>query len=493
MLSYFVLPIWLLLLQRATSVPATTPIIFTETRSCNDPGGLFPLNPTCWTTLDVEHYLTTWAATHPDFCLQGTPFAQCFLESLEMGQLDCVGITSGTCPPPSWLEFQHNNYTVQDFYIVYNIYSVWSFFNGYYTAIGNARSAATDNIGAIVALLDPPKETNGLLNDILTALSVGLSFVSVEAGPLVGALITGIQQAPGVGKYLFPVGTLNTQVAQFDQIANSMGTVTTYLQDNVTSALAAIQNDTQTFLAIVGSGNFSVTPVPSIADQSDSMLRALNTYVISQCLQANNWVITRAIDTDVNLLQANKSVAGWNIPGCGTGYDPNSICGAYYFNQAIDVSFSLTNIGDMKQDPTPDLGQFFANWTTPDLLFNGAAQCEVQGGHAPNITIGASGIDASCLSNMKVCTWYIIPFPFLSFPFLSSLPTPPLPQFTPNHTQPPPFLTFTPIGISTPNTSASNTSSQTATRNPASRSMDASAAASSTSVLMCRIVIWDPI
>ena len=205
-----------------------------------------------------------------------------------MGQLDCVGITSGKCPPPSWLEFEHNNYTAQDFYIVYNIYSVWSFFNGYYTAIGNARSAATDNIGAIVVLLDPPKQTNGLLNDILTALSVGLSFVSVEAGPLVSALITGIQQVPGVGKFLFPVGTLNTQVAQFDQIANSMGTVTTCLQDNITSALAAIQNDTQTFLAIVGSGNFSVTPIPSIADQSDAMLCALNAYVISQCLQANN-------------------------------------------------------------------------------------------------------------------------------------------------------------------------------------------------------------
>lgn len=396
---------WLLLLQSAISVPAVA-----STESCNDPAGVVPLNPTCWNTLFIGMYVAEWSVLHNTTCPPGTPFAQCFLETLNMGEVDCVGITSGTCPPPSWIQFQANNISVQDFYVAYNIYSVWSFFNGYYTAIGNARSAATDSIGAIVALLDPPKSTNVLLNDILTALSVGLSFVSVDAGPLVGAIVTGIQQAPGVGNFLFPVGTLDTQVAQFDEIANSLGTVTSYFQENITSALAAIQNDSETFLAIVGSGNFSVTPVPSIADQSDSMLTALNTYVISQCLQANNWVITRAIDTDVNQLQDNGSAVGWNIPGCGTGYDSNSICGAYYFNGAIRVSFSLDKLDDMANNPTPDMSQFFANWTTPDLLFNGAAQCEAQGGSAPNVTIGASGIDASCLSNLKVCTWYV---PFL--------------------------------------------------------------------------------
>ena len=172
------LSIWVLLLQRAASVPADTLNVYTAPCACSDPSGTLPLNPICWNTLDVEHYLTTWAATNPTSCLAGTPFAQCFLETVQKGQVDCVGITSGTYPPPSWLVFQQNNYTVQDFYIVYNIYSVWSFFNGYYTAIGNARSAATDNIGAIVALLDPPQQTDGFLDDILTVLSVGLSFIS---------------------------------------------------------------------------------------------------------------------------------------------------------------------------------------------------------------------------------------------------------------------------------------------------------------------------
>ena len=183
-----------------------------------------------------------------------------------------------------------------------------------------------------------------------------------------------------------------------------MGTVTTYLQDNVTSALAAIQNDPATFLAFTGSGNFSINPLPTISSQSDSLLTALNTYVISLCLQANNWVIARAIDTDMDALQKNGSDPAWPIAGCGNGYT-NDICGAYYFNEAIDVSFTLTNNKDISLDPTSDMTTLFANWTTPDLLFNGAAQCQVQGGSAPVVSTATSGVTVSCLSDLKVCTW----------------------------------------------------------------------------------------
>jgi len=183
-----------------------------------------------------------------------------------------------------------------------------------------------------------------------------------------------------------------------------MGIVTTYLQHNVTSALAAIQNDPTTFLAFTGSGNFSVTNVTTTSDQSDAILTALNTYVISRCLQANNWEIARAIDTDMNALQKNGTDPNWSIPGCGNGYT-NNICGAYYFNQAIGVSFTLTNHKDLSLDPTSDISTLFSTWTTQDLLFNGAAWCQVQGGSAPVVSTGMSGVSASCLSDMKVCTW----------------------------------------------------------------------------------------
>ena len=321
--------------------------------------GVSPINPGCWDTLSISQYTTDWWSSKSAKCSAGQSFAQCFLGSVQLGDNDCVGITSATCPPPNWPSFQTQNFSVEDFHVAYNIYSVWEFFNSYYAAIGNARSSATDGVGAIVSLLDPPQTTNGALNDILTALSIGLSFLAPDVGPLIGTVLNGAQQAIAVGKYLFPLGTLDSQFAQFDQISNAMGTVTAYLQDNVTSALSAIQNDPTTFLAFTGSGNFSTTtPLPTIPSQSDSILTALNTYVIPQCLQANKWVVARAIDTDINAAMTNGSDPNWNITGCGSGYDANSLCGAFYFNQAIDVSFTLTNNQNPSLDPTNDMTIF---------------------------------------------------------------------------------------------------------------------------------------
>lgn len=70
----------------------------------------------------------------------------------------------------------------------------------------------------------------------------------------------------------------------------------------------------------------------------------------------------------------NGSDPNWNITGCGFGYDAKSICEACYSNQAIDVSFTLTDNQNPSLDPTNDIDAFFKSRTTPDLLFNGAVQ-----------------------------------------------------------------------------------------------------------------------
>ena len=367
--------------------------------------GVSPINPACWNQLAITQYIKDWWSKNSSKCLAGQSFAQCFLGTVELGDTDCVGITSATCPPPNWSTFKNEKISVEAFYVAYNIHAIWEFFNSYYTAIGNARSAAATSVAAIVSMLDPPQETNGDLNDILTALSIGLSFLGPAVGPIIGTVLNGAEQAIAVSQYLFPLGTLDSKFAQFSEISNAMGTVTTYLQDNVTSALAAIQHDPTTFLAFTGSGNFSVTPLPTIPSQSDALLTALNTFVISQCLSANKWVIARAIDTDINAIMVNGSSPNWKIPGCGNGYDGHDVCGGYYWNRAIDVTFTLTSNQDISLDPSSYLQAFFGNWTTPDLLFNGAAQCQAQGGSAPGVSVTGAGVTASCLSNVKVCTW----------------------------------------------------------------------------------------
>ena len=329
---------------------------------------------------------------------------------------DCISISSGTCPPPSWIQFKDHNMSVRDFYAAYNIYAVWTFFNSYYLAIGNARSAATDSVAGIVALLDPPKTTNTELANINFALGIGLTFINFEGfagGPLVqslvGVLLNAVRQIPQIARYLFPPPPGDTKFVQLGQISNQMGTLTVNLQQNVATALSVIQNDTSTFLTLTGTGTFSNNPVVKMDQQSNSILTALNTYVISLCLQANHWQISRAIDTDVNQLVANGTKTTWNITDCGAGYDGKSMCGAYYWNKTMDVSYTLTSTDNMFQDPTPIMQQFFANWTTPQLLFDGALQCQLAKGTG-NLNISPSGgtndvTDTPCLSSVKICTW----------------------------------------------------------------------------------------
>lgn len=363
----------------------------------------------------MTQYIKEWSLAHQGACHAQTTFAQCFLQILDAGMNDCISISSGTCPPPSWIQFKDHDMSVRDFYVAYNIYAVWTFFNSYYLAIGNARSAASDSIAGIIALLNPVKTNNAELANINFALSIGLSFFNLEgvAGPMmtsvIGVVLNSARSIPQIARYLFPGPPGDTKFVQLGQIANQMGTLTVNLQNNVATALSVIQNDTSTFLSFTGTGAFSNNPVVRMNQQSNSLLTALNTYVISLCLQANDWQISRAIDTDVNQLMTNGTQLTWNITDCGTGYNEKSMCGAYYWNKTMDVSYTLTNKDNMFDNPIPVMQQLFANWTTPQLLFDGASQCQMALGMGnPSIspTAGSHDItDAPCLSSVKMCTW----------------------------------------------------------------------------------------
>ena len=74
----------------------------------------------------------------------------------------------------------------------------------------NANTLASESVGAIVTLLDPPKTTNVLLNDLLTALNAGLGFIPGPESKIVQMILHTAQQFPGIGKYLFSVGTART-------------------------------------------------------------------------------------------------------------------------------------------------------------------------------------------------------------------------------------------------------------------------------------------
>jgi hypothetical protein len=330
-------------------------------------------------------------------------FSRCFLNSKGLATLNCDTLVNDACTSPD-----HSKLTNSlDFYVAYNIYSINQAFNTYFNAIPNANTLASENIPAIIQLLDPPKQQNVLLNDILTALSVGLSFL-VSENPIIDALVKGATQAIAVNKFLFPTGTLDSQNAQFRSLEESLGAVVQQLQRNVNSAFPAALANASNFLAFAYSGAFSQPTNESLFADTAKLLTGLNTYVVSQGMQANNILLARAPTIDINEWVADGAVSNYAIDGCGKGYDPLGICDAFYYNQAQNTTYSFVKIDDPSQNYHDAMETIFGNWTSPDLLIvNGAACADIGSSqHLGNlISATPTGVASACLANMKVCTW----------------------------------------------------------------------------------------
>ena len=318
--------------------------------------------------------------------------------------MDCTAIQPSTCSFP-----MSKNFTAKDFYIAYNIYGINQVFNSYWRGMGNANGLASERVGAIVQLLDPPKKTNVRIDEVLIALASGLQFLNViSLAGMVKAFVIANQESPKVFRGLMPIGTTQTQVSQMSELSNSLSDVVQQYQENIASSLPLIVNDLDTFIHFAGTGQFQVNPLPDISSASDQLLIGLQTYVISRALSANNIIVTRANDTDIHSLTTKTEGALAYETGCESGYDSNNICGPFWYQNSTNTTYALNNLGSMGDDYAPILQKVFSNWTTPELLLGGAAKCFSQGGTKASLDqhlVQGTTIDPACLSNTQVCTW----------------------------------------------------------------------------------------
>ena len=379
-----------------------------QEESCQNPGGVNGIDPSCWDILDMSNYTNTWWANNNAKCGGETAnFSTCFWELHDLGTRDCTSVTPGACPEPD-----NSGLSAQDWYIAYNLYAINQVFSSLYLAIGNANTLAGETVGAIVALIDPPLKENLLTDDILTALSATINIILPVGTLFQRHFIALTQQTPPVSKYLFPVGTTQSQITQWSSIQQELAIVVENYQSNVSQIIPTINNNEDIFVTFAESGAFSVNPLPNLANESDKLLLGLNTFIISKAFQANNLIIGQATDTDINQLVANTSSAGGLSvdTGCqGTGYNVEGLCGPFYYDPTIGDTFSLDNLGDMRTNYTKQLQTVLGNWTTGDMLFGGAYRCQndggVQGSLASTVIQTDGNITLDCLSDLKVCEW----------------------------------------------------------------------------------------
>jgi hypothetical protein len=177
------------------------------------------------------------------------------------------------------------------------------------------------------------------------------------------------------------------------------------LQSNITEAATEIQSNVTNFRAFSQGGAFSQN-VSSLDTLSDQILSGLNTFLISQAYQANGVFITRQFDTNVHELSNNGTKLNWTP--CKTDYDENNVCETFWYDSVNDISYGITS-NTRFHNYNSDLVTWFSNYTTPELLIQGAANCKTQPSSVIDddniIQLSASGLSAPCLSSMKVCTW----------------------------------------------------------------------------------------
>ncbi|KAL8702453.1 MAG: hypothetical protein Q9201_004377 [Fulgogasparrea decipioides] len=376
----------------------------------------------CWNELQLTTWVENWIVGHT--CYESEGFSSCFLRQVGYPELDCTGIKLATCTPPPLKPDQDPRV----FYVAFNIYAINQYFGSWYTAVGGAATTAGLNVDAIVQLIDPPSDTHLILDNILIALTgifavaPGLGFnvgnmldrAVEDAADVAQSLRTGltfIENAiigfPQIGRYLYPIDTPASAVLQIADLKNRLGDLIAEVQSNLNKTVSSVMADPREFLAFAGQGNFTAS-APSLPDQTQYLLYAFNTYVISAGLSGNNIYGTIAKDTNVQSLATNGSQnkLAYDLSAC-EGYNSENVCDTWWYSGNYASTFGLDHFSHIERGFGDVMTQLFQKYTTGQLLFDNAYACNQNGnyGKPVRVTVNAQGLNTQCLSQLRILTW----------------------------------------------------------------------------------------
>ena len=293
-----------------------------------------------------------------------------------------------------------------------------------YQAISDGEQPAQAALGEMIAELDPPQKENVALDDVLMAFSFALSLYS-EGSILVKALIRTAPQTTGLLGKLFPSGTIDQQVATWQEVSDSLGTVTKAYQSSVAEGLPLLQDDVQVFVRWSQNSGLSGNR-PSLNSLSDDMASVLTAYATSRVIGdigtpislTNHFIergeltyigiiVSRAPGIDVHALQTSGAKLSWDT-GCSGGYT-NGVCDTFFYDGKD--TYGLTDPNHQTKnyhDVLVKLLQGQKPPTTGQLLFSASQACYERtgknGGNTPTVD-PTDPTQLSCVSVMQICTW----------------------------------------------------------------------------------------
>ncbi|KAL9022045.1 MAG: hypothetical protein Q9185_000786 [Variospora sp. 1 TL-2023] len=389
----------------------------------------------CWQELQLTDWVAKWVAGNT--CHENEAFASCFLRKAGYPELDCTGIKLDTCTPPRVKKCMDPRV----YYVAYNIYAINQYFGSWYSAVGGAATLAGLNVDEIVQLINPPDDTNLIINYILIALT-GLFAVLPGLGANVGNLLdkvvknsaetasklrtslifveNAIMVSPRIGLWLYPRGDTQSQLVQMADLKSRLGDLIQQVQSNLNHTVASVMADPTDFLAFAGQGNFTAS-APSLPDQQAYLLYGFNTYIISAGLAGNSILGSVALDTNVQALVTNGTTSSdrlaFDLSAC-EGYNAQNVCDAFWYSGALNATFSLNSFSSIDRSFGDLLTTLFTKFTTGQLLFDNAYACTANkknnnadanandgSSSSTAITVNAAGLNTQCLSQIKVVTW----------------------------------------------------------------------------------------
>lgn len=377
--------------------------------NCSDLG--HNLSPECWNVLNMTGHLNDWWEQNGKECqAHNISFTSCYQQMAGWEQEQCDTTGPNMCNYPADLL----HYTPHQAYTLYTIFAIWQWFQSIYEAIGNADLSATGRVGKIVEAINPKKPPSQPLGDFLQALTAMTPLISAPAtmaekfGTFIGKALTetAMRQSPGVIKQLSPTGTLDSEFVQVNDLYDGLTTVKTTYQKNISTALSLVQQDFATFRAFAAEGAF-IAPRASLEANTENLTRSLETYVVSQCLRANNIIVTLARDTDPRALAYNGSVSR-DLISCDS-YDSYGVCSAWWYDPGSNAAYSLENTKNLKKNYYELMEEIFSSgWTTGADLFLGAKDCAdyvraVGADKGPGLD--PVNMKPRCISSIQVCVW----------------------------------------------------------------------------------------
>ena len=386
----------------------------------------------CWEVLNATGFIEDWVAFNQEKCdTKSMGFADCFLNLETKGGVNCSDFTGlSQCPAPDARQFVGRRHAAQVYYVAFNIWNIQNWFRTYWEALTGANGLTADNIAAVCRLINVPEPKSFPWNEVLSVMAFALGLISPSGWgsklPAMGStnlrnaftknqvpgeyLLRAVQGSPTLSRNLLASGDISQTEVQIGAIASNLASIVLQLETNVQKAIVDAMGNFSLFMEFSSDGFFS-TQIQNMNTIQQNLTQALNTYVVSQALQDDNVIITRALDTDVHALAMNGTETEYDL-GCSQGYDEWGMCNVWWYDSENNISYGLESWKDMSLNFTDVLHDLFnSNMTTPQMLFQGSQVCANAAGgtqgDAPgsNLTTKTGVWNAECIANMRICTW----------------------------------------------------------------------------------------